>query len=138
MPRANKGQRPLGTLRSFPAGLLFVMMVSSRSSHEVKSFVTPAGLKLQSPFPSEFTASSLMTVALQRSPKLTQVCSPKVDHTDFPRMTRASWDAHEAALLHLPSVVCAGPPCRPSPACVFGVGLSDRSPPADASLVAAA
>ena len=75
---------------------------------------------------------------LQRSPKLTQGCSPKVDHIDFPPMTRASRDAHEAALLHLPSVVCAGPPRRPSPARVFGVGLSDRSPRADTSLLASA
>jgi hypothetical protein len=77
-------------------------------------------------------------VALQRSPELTQACSPKVDHIDFPPMTRASRDAHEAALLHLPSVVCAGPPRRPSPARVLGVGVSDRSPRADASLVASA
>jgi hypothetical protein len=73
---------------------------------------------------------------LQRSPKLTQGCSPEVDHPDFRPVTRASADAHEAALLHLSSMVCAGPPHRPSPAGVFGADLSARSPRADASLVA--
>ena len=83
------------------------------------------------------TGLCISEAVLQRSPKLTQGCSARVDHP-FPPMTRASRDAHEAALLHLPSVVCAGPSRRPSPARVFGVGLSDRSPRADASLVAAA
>jgi hypothetical protein len=78
------------------------------------------------------------TLMLQRSPELTQGCSPKMDHSDFPPMTRASRDAHEAALRYLPSVVCAGSPRWPSPARVCGAGLSDRSPRADAGLVAAA
>jgi hypothetical protein len=74
--------------------------------------------------------------ALQRSPELTRGRSPEVDHPEFPPMTRASADAHEASLPHLPSLVCAGPPCWPSAARVFGVGLSDRSSRADASVVA--
>src|SRR5262249_29232486 len=52
--------------------------------------------------------------ALQRSPKLTPGCSPEVDHCDFRLLMRASADAHEAALLRLSPVVCAGPPRRPS------------------------
>jgi hypothetical protein len=83
---------------------------------------------------AEFQAS----VDLERSPGMTQGCSPEVDHREFPPMARASADAHEASLPHLPSLVCVGPPCRPSPARVFGAGLSDRSPRADASLVASA
>lgn len=73
---------------------------------------------------------------LQRSPKLTQGCLPEVDHSDFPLLTRASADAHEAALLHLSPMVCAGPPRGSSPARVFGDGLSDRSPRTDAGLLA--
>jgi hypothetical protein len=42
-------------------------------------------------------------------------------------MTRASADAHEASLSHLPSLVCAGPPRRSSLACVFGIDVSDRA-----------
>jgi hypothetical protein len=75
---------------------------------------------------------------LQRSPELTQGCSAQMDHPEFPRMTRASQDAHEVALLPVSSVVCPGPPGRPSAACVFGDPLSDRSPCADASVVASA
>jgi hypothetical protein len=59
-----------------------------------------------------------------------------VDHSDLPLMTRAFADAHEAALLHLSPMVCAKPPRRPSSARVFGNGMSDRSPRADASLLA--
>jgi hypothetical protein len=69
---------------------------------------------------------------------MTQGRSPKVDHADFGPMTRASADAHEAALLYLPSVVCAGLSRWPSPARVFSVGVSDRAPHADASVVASA
>jgi hypothetical protein len=68
--------------------------------------------------------------------RMTQGCSPKVDRSDFPRVPRASADAHEAALLHLSPMVCAGPPRRPSPARVFGPGVSAGAPRADASLVA--
>jgi hypothetical protein len=73
---------------------------------------------------------------LQRSPELTQGCSPKVDHSDLLPLTRASADAHEAALLYLSPMVCAGPSRRPSPARVFGAGVSAGAPRADASLVA--
>src|SRR5438876_3766447 len=44
---------------------------------------------------------------------LTHCCPPEVDHSDFCRLTRTSADAHEAALLHLPPVVCAR--TRPTP-----------------------
>jgi hypothetical protein len=75
-------------------------------------------------------------LGLQRSPKLTRGCSPEEDHADFPPLTRASADAHEAALLHLSPMVCTRPPRGSSPARVFGTGLPDRSPGARASLVA--
>jgi hypothetical protein len=85
-----------------------------------------------------YCAAIVAANTLQRSPEMTQRRSLRVDHPDFPLMPRASRDAHETALLHLPSVVCAGPPRRPSPARVFGVGLPDRAARADASLVASA
>jgi hypothetical protein len=75
-------------------------------------------------------------ILLQRSPELTQVCSPEMDHTELPVLTRASADAHEAALPDLPPLVCAGPPRRSSPACLFDSGVSDRSARQDASRVA--
>ena len=80
--------------------------------------------------------SLVYVLMLQRSPKLTQGCSREVDHSDFQPLTRASADAHEAALLHLSPMVCAGPPRWPSPACLFGPGVSDRAPREDTSLLA--
>jgi hypothetical protein len=73
---------------------------------------------------------------LQRSPELTRGCSREVDHPEFPPMTRASVDAHEASLPHLPSLVCAGPARRPSPACLFGHGVSDGPARTDAIFLA--
>jgi hypothetical protein len=81
---------------------------------------------------------AILPTSLQRSPELTQDYSPRVDHPDFRPMTRASRNAHEAALLHLLAVVCAGPPRRPSAGRVFGVGLSDPAPRTDACLVTSA
>ena len=74
--------------------------------------------------------------ALQRSPELTRGCSPEVDHSDFPPLTRASVDAHEEALLHLPPLVCARPTPGSSPACLFGSGVSERAARKDPSLLA--
>jgi hypothetical protein len=73
---------------------------------------------------------------LQHSPELTQGCSPEVDHADSPPLARASAHAHEAALLHLPPLVCARPPCGSSSAGVFRPGVSDGTPRPDASLLA--
>jgi hypothetical protein len=73
---------------------------------------------------------------LQRSPELTRGCSPEVDHPEFPPMTRASVDAHEASLPYLSSLVCAGPARRRSPARLFGHGVSDRAARTDAGVLA--
>ena len=43
-----------------------------------------------------------------------------MDHSDLPSLTRASTDAHEAAVPDLPALVCAGPTRRLSPACCAG------------------
>jgi hypothetical protein len=99
------------------------------------STVSIVGIAGSLNFPS-WAVLAAVAVILQRSPKLTQACSPEVDHSDFPPLTRASADAREAALLHLSPMVCAGPPRGSSPARVFGDGLSDRSPRTDASLLA--
>ena len=75
---------------------------------------------------------------LQRLPELTRGYSSEVDHPEVQSMRRASADAHQAALPHLPSVVCAGRARRSSPTGVFGPPVPGRPTRPDPSLLASA